>query len=552
MADPGEEPGSSHQTVGDTKSLKKRKRLSKEQKAKNARIKRGPGVDVKSISDRKLKGRLSHAEKIYIASQQRAIKANEWLLPEEAGYLEAEGMEETYKFKQQDILEHVGTGAAAKVFDLSLPELGPYKVSFTRSGRYMLLGGAKGHLAMLDWQTKHLVCEVQVRETMRAVTFLQSELFFAAAQRKYVYIYDKRGIEVHCLREHTAIHQLQFLPHHYLLASIGDTGVLSYQDTSHGAIIAQHKTRLGPCHVMTQNPYNAVLCCGHAAGTVTMWTPNITSPVVRMLTHRGPVLSLAVDPTGMYMVTTGADKQVKVWDVRMLKEMHAYFAFAPITSSDISQRGLLALSWGARTQVWRDALSSKAQSPYLDQRLQLGAHPAVADLAFCPYEDVLALGHTTGISTMLVPGAGEPNFDSFVANPYAARRERQEAEVASLLEKLQPETIVLDPGSLGGLLREPLEVQQEKQRLAEEANRAQLHKQRQKNEDKTKMKGKNKASRRHRKKQSNIIDERKDKARQEAAAQKKQRDKQHKDAAAAAEQQHIPADVPKSLHRFFK
>jgi U3 small nucleolar RNA-associated protein 7 len=56
------------------------------------------------------------------------------------------------------------------------------------------------------------------------VCFLHNELFFAAAQRKYVYIYDKRGLEVHCLREHTAPTALQFLPHHFLLASIGESG----------------------------------------------------------------------------------------------------------------------------------------------------------------------------------------------------------------------------------------------------------------------------------------------------------------------------------------
>ncbi len=41
---------------------------------------------------------------------------------------------------------------------------------------------------------------------------------------RYVYIYDKRGVEVHCLKEHTEPHVLQFLPHHLLLTSVGEPG----------------------------------------------------------------------------------------------------------------------------------------------------------------------------------------------------------------------------------------------------------------------------------------------------------------------------------------
>jgi hypothetical protein len=89
-------------------------------------------------------------------------------------------------------------------------------------------------------------------------------------------------------------------------------GVLRYQDTSTGHMVAQHKTKLGPCSVMRQNPHNAVLCLGHARGSMTMWTPNITTPVVKMLCHRGPITALAVDAGGHHMVTAGADQQVKV------------------------------------------------------------------------------------------------------------------------------------------------------------------------------------------------------------------------------------------------
>lgn len=72
------------------------------------------------------------------------------------------GTEETYRFQQQDIVAAVEVGAASKAFDLSLPQLGPYGLRFSRNGRFMLLGGAKGHLAMTEWQHGRLTCEVQV------------------------------------------------------------------------------------------------------------------------------------------------------------------------------------------------------------------------------------------------------------------------------------------------------------------------------------------------------------------------------------------------------
>ncbi len=48
--------------------------------------------------------------------------------------------------------------------------------------------------------------------------------------------------------------------------------------------------------------------------------------------------------------------------------------------------------------------------------------------------------------------------------------------------------IVLDPGAIGQVVREPREVQKEKQAAAEAANRARLEQQRQKNEEKKRMK----------------------------------------------------------------
>ena len=58
-----------------------------------------------------------------------------------------------------------------------------------------------------------------MKETTRDVKFLHNEMFFAAAQKKFVYIYDKRGIEIHCLRvsPHRLLAQLQELRLHVAL-----------------------------------------------------------------------------------------------------------------------------------------------------------------------------------------------------------------------------------------------------------------------------------------------------------------------------------------------
>ncbi|GAB4820586.1 hypothetical protein N2152v2_007632 [Parachlorella kessleri] len=527
----------------------KRRKLLKDASAA-AGYRRGQPIATRKIEDKKLKGKLQYQEKLVNEAQVAAAKVDEWLLPGEAGSLEAEGLERTWRFQQEDIVQAAEEGAGKKVFDLSLPELGPYRLDLTRSGRHMVLGGRKGHLAMLDWQRSQIVCELQVRETTHDVQFLHNDMFFAAAQKKYVYIYDKRGLEVHCLKEHTDVRRLGFLPHHFLLTSIGTAGVLRYQDTSTGTIIAQHRTKLGPCSVMQQNPWNGVMVLGHGNGTVSMWTPNITTPVLRMLCHHGPVRSVAVDAPGRHLVTTGADGQVKVWDVRTFRELHAYYSPAPVEWADISQRGLLAVGYGRRVQVWKDALSTKAQSPYMTHRLLNGT---LQDLHFCPYEDVLLTGHSGGVSSMLVPGAGEPHYDTFVADPYAGRKARREAEVVQLLDKLQPEMIVLDPGTIGQVLREPAEVQKERAAEAAAANAAKRKEVLEEGEKKTKMKGKNKPTRRQKKRQQNIVEERKPLIKQRMKEQgvaaefggSKQQQKEQQDPA-------VPSNVPRALHRFYK
>lgn len=219
-------------------------------------------------------------------------------------------------------------------------------------------------------------------------------------------------------------------------------------------MVIEIPTRLGSPVSLAQNPRNAVLHMGHQNGAVTLWSPNSTTPLVKLLAHRGPVRSLAVDREGRYMVSTGQDLKMSVWDIRMFREVNSYFTRQPASSVAISDQGLTAVGWGTQTSIWRGLFSKssleqeKIQSPYMAWGGE-GKH--IERVKWCPYEDILGVTHDAGFSSLIVPGAGEPNFDALEVNPYENTKQRQEQEVRSLLNKLQPEMISLDPDFIGNL-----------------------------------------------------------------------------------------------------
>jgi U3 small nucleolar RNA-associated protein 7 len=219
------------------------------------------------------------------------------------------------------------------------------------------------------------------------------------------------------------------------------------------------------------------------------------------------------------MAAAGADKSLKIWDIRNYKELTTYYTPTAANSLHISETGLLAVGWGPHVQVFKDVLGKgfKAQSPYMNHLLP-GSE--VSSVRFCPFEDVLGVGHSEGFSSVIVPGSGEANFDSLEVNPYSAatRIGRRETEVRSLLTKLQPSMISLDPDAIGRvnarahserLNAAALEAENENKAAADE----------QKLKPRAQNKGKNSAIRKYlRKKTANVIDQRR--LRIEAALEK--------------------------------
>ncbi|KAI9567936.1 NUC141 domain-containing protein [Boletus coccyginus] len=410
------------------------------------------------IKDPKLRTQLNrHAANA--ARAKTLLQDAALLLTEEPGCVAVSvegGMEKTWRVGQEEIVKGAGREAAVGRREWYL-DGGPYRSRYSRNGRHLAIVGHTGHVATFDWQTGTMHAELQLQETCRDITFLQDQSFFAVAQKKYVFIYDRNGVELHRLKSHVEPTRLEFLPYHWLLASVGHTGYLKYQDTSTGALIAEHRTKAGACRTMTQNRHNAVIHLGHQNGVVSLWTPNLPHSAVQLLAHLGPVVGLSVDPStgGRYMASSGADGTVKVWDCRNWKgAVREWTTRGGGAELEWSAKGALAVATGGSVNVYtkpsiQTPFAAKAAPPlYLTHAIP---HRPLSSVRFCPFQDILTVGHNAGLSSLLVPGSGEPNFDSNEADPFENKKRRQEREVKGLLDKIQPDMIALDPDFVGSL-----------------------------------------------------------------------------------------------------
>jgi U3 small nucleolar RNA-associated protein 7 len=297
----------------------------------------------------------------------------------------------------------------------------------------------RGHITTINRRKSKFECDIQVGEAAYDIKFLNSHRFFAVAQKKALFIYNSRGEEIHCLKNHNGSLKLAFLHHQMLLGSIGLGGVLRYQDTMTGKIVAQHKTCYGTCDVMQLDQNRGILCLGHNNGKVTLWTPNLGQPVVNMLSHKGRVVTVANDPTGFRLLTTGEDFSVKIWDIRNFHIMQYFKPKNIVTCSDISQNGMIGLGCNNHIQILRESPKNKKQIPYLNYT---SAQSSLRTLMFCPFDDFVLLGHSNGIMSKYVPGASEMK-DHSVASHIFHDDCTQKEELGHFLRKLRPNTVLL-------------------------------------------------------------------------------------------------------------
>jgi U3 small nucleolar RNA-associated protein 7 len=153
-----------------------------------------------------------------------------------------EAHEHLLQFRQDHLKPLLSVRNNIQCYDLSL-DFGNYKLDYTKDGRDMILASDKGHVAILEWKKKSLKAELHLNQAVFDCQFIHDG-FFALAQKQNVFIYENQGLEVHQLDNIQEPRHLEYLPYHYLLASLTERGKLVYTDVSTGQTAAEIKTKI--------------------------------------------------------------------------------------------------------------------------------------------------------------------------------------------------------------------------------------------------------------------------------------------------------------------
>lgn len=385
------------------------------------------------MTKKNINEKIKNEKKLAKAAANEAV-LYEILNAEEVGFIDTDSKLKTSELSQEYIKNNVSQKVKEMCFDLNI-ENGPIFCKYTRDGRFLNIRNNKGYFSSLDTHKMNLFYECDIEDTIYDSTYLHNEDFIALAQSTCVFIYNKQGVEIHAVRENSNVKRLEFLPYHFLLVSTSSDGFLRYQDTTNGKIVSSNFIKDKNITSLRQNSSTAVIYTGHKNGVVSLWSPNCKNYISKVLCHNIGISNIEIDRAGTYLYTTSLDSSIKVWDIRkMYKSVNTIKSVGNFTTSALSQRSMLAVAIGDRIKIYNNLnTANKKDVVYLKHR-EIGKN--ISSLQFKTYEDILTIGHAKGVSNIIIPGAGDPTYDTFEDSPFITTRQKQDREIKKLLDKI--------------------------------------------------------------------------------------------------------------------
>lgn len=385
------------------------------------------------MSKKNIQEKIKFEKKLEKQAQIDAL-AYDSIYHDESGYIDTENNDKTYKLTQDYIKRNVSQKVSDMCFDLKMPN-GPFFCKYSRDGRFLNVFNKTGFLSSIDTIRNKVFFEENINDIIYDSIYLHNEDFIAVAQEKNVFIYNKQGVEIHAVSENNNVKKLEYLPFHFLLVSASSDGFLKYQDTTNGRIVSQICIKDKNITQLKQNNATAVIYTAHSNGIVSMWTPNSKNYISKVLCHATSVINLEIDRAGNYMYTTGIDQYTKVWDIRNIyKPVNNIKNKNIFNTTALSQKSMMATSSGDKIRIYKNLSVSNAKDILFLKHRIVGS--PITSLNFKNFEDILTVGHLNGVSNLIIPGSGDPTYDTLENSPFLTTKQKQEKEVKMLLDKI--------------------------------------------------------------------------------------------------------------------
>jgi len=306
----------------------------------------------------------------------------------------------------------VGGTSVEKSSDASLPKIGPkvpikpqiFDLAYSPDGHVLALAGYQ-EVRLVDPATKQELAKLKGHAgTVRAIAFSRDGKLLAAAgglpaRSGEVLIWDVEQRKLlHTIHGHTdCIYGVAFSPDGQSIATASYDKLVKLFDIASEKEIRTYKDHIDAVYAVAFTPDGKRLISGAADRTIKIWNVASSERLYTLSEPQDGINTIAVDPTGKYVAAGGLDKSIRVWS---LGEKEGTLLHSLIAHED----AILRLAWSPDGAELISSSADRTVKLFRAQDLsELHSYPEpdwVYGLQFAPNGKTFAIGRFDGSLTI--------------------------------------------------------------------------------------------------------------------------------------------------------